>query len=75
MNKRKETIRTTKLFVPYLFLFLFIIGTLYYVQIGKKVVNELKYNEFYTNLVNGEVKSLTVTPSSSVVPPFVTYIP
>ena len=64
MNKKNDAMKTTKLFVPYLLLFIFVIGTLYYVQMKKNVVNELKYNEFYTNLVDGKVKTLTITPSS-----------
>ena len=62
--KKKEKVNTSKLFMPYVLLFIIIVIVLF-VKFDKTKVNELKYNEFYESLVSGEVKELVVTPASS----------
>jgi len=62
--KKKEKVNTSKLFMPYVLLFIIVVIVLF-VKFDKTKVNELKYNEFYESLVSGEVKELVVTPASS----------
>lgn len=62
--KKKEKVNTSKLFMPYVLLFVIVVIVLF-VKFDKTKVNELKYNEFYESLVSGEVKELVVTPASS----------
>ena len=55
----------TKQSMPYLILFLVIMGTLVFYNIGQTKVNKLTYDELITELSKDTVKSIEVTPKSA----------
>ena len=60
MNVNKKNVK--KGLVPYVFLFLIILGVFYFVNIANQKVNVLKYNEFMNSLDTAEVEEIEVTP-------------
>ena len=60
MNKKSK--KTNLL--SYLFLFLFLIGIIYFMDILNQKVNVLTYDEFMASLNNGEVTEVTIVPRS-----------
>lgn len=55
----------TKQALPYIILFIVILGTLLFYNIGKIKVNEFTYDELLTELSKDTVKSIEVTPKSN----------
>ena len=49
----------------YIFLFIVILGVLYFINILNTKINKLTYSEFLTELENDKVTELTITPNSS----------
>ena len=49
---------------PYVFLFLFIITCLIFVNTLNTTVNELTYDEFMKNMNNNEITEMTITPKT-----------
>ena len=49
----------------YIFLFIVILGVFYFINVLNTKVNKLTYSEFLTELENGKVTELTITPNSS----------
>ena len=60
MNVNKKTVK--KGLLPYVFLFLVMLGIVYFVSVANQKVNILSYDEFMTSLEEKEVKSLEITP-------------
>ena len=60
MNVNKKNVK--KGLVPYVFLFLIILGVFYFVNIANQKVNVLKYNEFMNSLDTAEIEEIEVTP-------------
>ena len=58
MNKKAK--KTSLL--SYLFLFLFLIGIVYFMDILNRKVNVLTYDEFTKSLSNGEITEVTIVP-------------
>ena len=61
-NMKKEIKRGL---VPYVFMFLIILGVLYFVNVLNQNIHNLTYNQFMTELSSGEVKEITVTTRDS----------
>ena len=61
-NMKKEIRRGL---VPYVFMFLIILGVLYFVNVLNQNIHNLTYNQFMTELSSGEVKEITVTTRDS----------
>lgn len=53
--------------VPYLFMFLIMLGIFYVVNIMNVKVNTLTYNEFMTELTDGTIKNVSITTRESPV--------
>ena len=51
--------------LSYLFLFIVIIGVMYFINVLNTKVNTLSYSEFIQAMEDGKVKDVTITPSSS----------
>ncbi len=51
--------------LSYLFLFIVIIGVMYFINVLNTKVNTLSYSEFIQVMEEGKVKDVTITPSSS----------
>ena len=51
--------------VPYLFMFLLILGIFYFLNIMNQDVKTLTYNEFISELNEGNVEELLITPRVS----------
>ena len=51
--------------VPYLFMFLIMLGIFYVVNIMNTKVNTLTYNEFMTELTDGTIKNASITTRES----------
>ncbi len=51
--------------VPYLFMFLIMLGIFYIANIMNTEINDLTYNEFMTELNDGNIKNATITTRSS----------
>ncbi len=49
----------------YLFLFLVIIGVMYFINVLNNKVNTLSYSEFIQAMEKGEIKDVTITPSNN----------
>ena len=60
MNKKN----IQKGLLPYLLIFLFMIGVLYFFNIVNKKVNILTYDTFIENAVEGKVEEIVITPKS-----------
>ena len=58
MNKKAK--KTSLL--SYLFLFLFLIGIVYLMDVLNRKVNVLTYDEFKTSLSKGEITEVTIVP-------------
>ena len=54
-----------KNFLPYVFLFIIILGIVYFMDVLNQKVNTLTYNEFIKNVNKGNVEEVVITPSSS----------
>ena len=63
MNIKKS--KKTMNFMPYLLLMVVVFGTYLFINTAGSKVNKLDYNEFTTELSNGKVTELNVTPKSS----------
>ena len=63
MNIKKS--KKTMNFMPYLLLMIVVFGTYLFINTAGSKVNKLDYNEFTTELSNGKVTELNVTPKSS----------
>ncbi len=51
--------------VPYLFMFLFILGIFYFLNVMNQDIKTLTYNEFITELNEGNIEELVITPRSN----------
>ena len=58
----KKTVK--KGLLPYLFLFLIILGVLYFLNIANKKVNYITYDEFLGYVSENSVKDIVITPNS-----------
>ncbi len=58
----KKTVK--KGLLPYLFLFLVILGVLYFFNIANKKVNVITYDEFLNYAHTGSIKDIVITPNS-----------
>ena len=58
----KKTVK--KGLLPYLFLFLIILGVLYFLNIANKKVNYITYDEFLGYVSEDSVKDIVITPNS-----------
>ncbi len=66
MNKNTINNKSVKRgLVPYLFMFLIMLGIFYVVNVMNTKVNKLTYNEFMTELNEGTIKNSTITTKSS----------
>ena len=61
MNKKE----VKKGIIPYLFLFLVMMGLLYFFNISKYEVHQLTYDEFKANIEQDKVKEITIIPRSN----------
>ena len=50
--------------LPYLIIFIIMLGVLYYSNIASRKVNFLSYDEFKTQVEKGKIEELTITPKS-----------
>jgi len=62
MNKKIDKKTIKKGLLPYLFIVLIILGTLYLFNYLNHTTNVLTYNEFIENLANGKVEEITLVP-------------
>ena len=60
MNVNKKVVK--KGLLPYVFLFLVMLGVIYFVSVANQKVNVLTYDEFMTSLEDKQVEEITVTP-------------
>jgi len=51
--------------IPYLFLFLVLLGIFYFYSMSNRTINEFSYEKFVDHLDNSEVTEITITPRSS----------
>lgn len=66
MNKNTINNKSVKKgLVPYLFMFLIMLGIFYVVNVMNTKVNKFTYNEFMTELNEGTIKNATITTRSS----------
>ncbi len=66
MNKNTVNNKNVKKgLVPYLFMFLIMLGIFYVVNVMNNKVNNFTYNEFMTELNDGTIKSATITTRTS----------
>ena len=63
MNIDKETVKRGLL--PYLFLFIAMLGIFYFFNIANKKVNVISYNEFVEKLDSGEIEELNLVARAS----------
>ena len=61
MNKKTKV---TRGLAPYVFLLLFIIGCLFMYSSFNTKVNKFSYDEFISNLNNGQISEITITPKT-----------
>ena len=59
----KKTVKKSAL--SYLFLFIVIIGIMYFLNVLNKKVNELSYSEFMQTMESGKLESVKITPGRS----------
>ena len=50
--------------MPYVIMFIFIIGCLFIINNMKNKVNEFTYDEFNDNLKDGKITEMTITPKT-----------
>ena len=65
MNNKIDKKTVKKGLLPYLFLFIIMLGAFYILKIGNKVVNDLSYDEFIDNLDKGNITELQVVARGS----------
>ena len=63
--KKNNNNNVVKQSTPYLILFLVILGTLVFYNIGQTKVNKISYNELITELSKDTVTSIEITPKSN----------
>ena len=63
MNIDKKTVKRGLL--PYLFLFIAMLGIFYFFNIANKKVNVISYNEFVEKLDSGEIEELNLVARAS----------
>ena len=61
MNKKN----IKKNFVPYIFLFIILIGIYYVVMFSNKIVNDISYGEFLKEIEKNNVEEVVITPNAS----------
>ncbi len=61
MNKKTKV---TRGLAPYVFLLLFIIGCLFMYSSFNTKINKFSYDEFISNLNNGQISEITITPKT-----------
>ena len=61
----KKSNNTIKLFMPYVFLFVIILGTMYFFNVLNKQNHEITYSEFNTYLKDEKITELSITPKSA----------
>ncbi len=65
MNNKIDKKTLKRGLLPYLFLFIIMLGAFYVLKIGNKVVNDLSYDEFVDKLDSGEITELQVVARGS----------
>ena len=58
----KKTVK--KGLLPYLFLFLVMLGVLYFFNIASRKINYITYDEFLSFASEGTIKEVVITPNS-----------
>ena len=65
MNNKNNNKNIKRGLVPYLFMFIIMLGVFYVFNIMNTTVNKLTYNEFMTQLSEGNLKSISITGRDS----------
>ena len=65
MNKNVNSKNVKRGLVPYLLMFLLIIGVFYIFNVMNTDIKNLTYNEFSRELEKGNIKEITITARSS----------
>lgn len=63
--KKNNPNNMVKSMAMYAILIIIIAGALFYYSASKNVVHEFTYDEFMTNMVEGKLESITITPKAS----------